>query len=536
MKSWKRLTAVCLTAGIITGIFTGCGMKQANVKEEFTEQKGVISYPIETNAEITYWVPLNATVSANAATLNDTPFAKRLIEETGINVKFIHPTQGQEAESFNLLLASGNTTDIICWSWYSYPGGPDKAINDGMITRLNDLMPDYTPYMSKVLSENPELDKMVRTDSGTYYNFPVLKPDDKLTVFLGPIIRKDWLDDLGLEVPETIDEWHSVLTAFKEKKGADAPLSFAGTNIIKTYGAFVGAFGTIANFYIDNGKIKYGPLDDPGFKDFLMTFNQWYSEGLLDRNISTIDGKILDTKILNGNTGATVGFNSSGLGKWLTAKEGDPEFNLTAARYPSLAKGEMSEFGQKDLPYSISSTNAAISAKSKNKAVAARFLDYAYGEEGHMLYNFGTEGETYEMVDGEPVFTDLIMDNPEGLSIANALGQYTHSSYEGAFVSDVRYFNQYLPFEQQQEALELWPQTNMAKHLIPRITPTSEESDEMSKIETELYTYIDEMMLKFIMGTEPFSNYEQFLQTRRDMGVERCKEIKQTALERYENR
>ena len=42
-------------------------------------------------------------------------------------------------------------------------------------------------------------------------------------VVQGGIIRKDWLDELGLAVPETLDEWHTVLTAFKEKKGAEAP-------------------------------------------------------------------------------------------------------------------------------------------------------------------------------------------------------------------------------------------------------------------------------------------------------------------------
>ena len=44
----------------------------------------------------------------------------------------------------------------------------------------------------------------------------------------GPIIRADWLEELGLEVPQTIDDWTNVLTAFKEQKGAQAPLTFSG--------------------------------------------------------------------------------------------------------------------------------------------------------------------------------------------------------------------------------------------------------------------------------------------------------------------
>ena len=49
-------------------------------------------------------------------------------------------------------------------------------------------------------------------------------------MFSGPILRKDWLDELGLEVPETIDEWENVLAQFKEKKGATAPLTILSSN------------------------------------------------------------------------------------------------------------------------------------------------------------------------------------------------------------------------------------------------------------------------------------------------------------------
>lgn len=536
----KMKCAITLALAAVTALSAaGCGGKpkvQSGLNE-LSGNTGPISYPIETDQELTYWVTLNATVSATAATLNDTPFAKQLNEETGINVKYIHPTQGQEAESFNLLIASGNVPDIIAWSWYGFAGGPDKAIEDKHIIRLNEILDGYAPNLRSILDANPQVDKMVKTDKGNYYNFPVLKLDDKLTVFYGPVVRKDWLDELGLSEPETIDDWHTVLTAFKEQKGASAPFSAVNLlNGIKNNGAFVGAFGTIANYYVDNGQIKYGPLDDPEFKEFLTVFHQWYEEGLIDQNISTIDNNALDAKILNGDTGATICFNSSGLGKWLTAKKDDPSFNLVAVKYPSLKAGERSEFGQKDLPYNISSFNAAISAKSQNQELAARFLDYGYSPEGQMLFNFGIEGESYVMENGEPKYTDLIMNNPDGLPIANALGKYAHSSYEGPFSADVRYFDQYLPFEQQKEALEKWPDTNMAAHLVPRITPTEEESDEMQKIESDMNAYVDEMLLKFIMGTEPLSNYDQFIATIKEMGVERAKEIKQQALERYETR
>ena len=42
--------------------------------------------------------------------------------------------------------------------------------------------------------------------------------------------------------------------------------------------------------------------------------------------------------------------------------------------------------------------------------------------------NFGVEGESYNMVDGKPVYTDQIFNNPEGLSIAEALSMYCRAT------------------------------------------------------------------------------------------------------------
>lgn len=100
----------------------------------------------------------------------------------------------------------------------AYPGGPEKAITDKVILPLNDLIDKSAPNLKKLLQQDKELDKMIKTDNGTYYAFPMIRPDNGL-VFRGPMIRKDWLDELNLQVPTTIDEWYTVLKAFKEKKG-----------------------------------------------------------------------------------------------------------------------------------------------------------------------------------------------------------------------------------------------------------------------------------------------------------------------------
>lgn len=117
------------------------------------------------------------------------------------------------------MLASGELPDMLEYNFFNFPGGPEKAIKDGYILELNDLIDKYAPNYKKYLQEHPEVEKMVKTDKGSYYSFPFIRGDESLLTFQGPVIRKDWLDELGLPVPETIDEWTTALKAFKEKKG-----------------------------------------------------------------------------------------------------------------------------------------------------------------------------------------------------------------------------------------------------------------------------------------------------------------------------
>ncbi|KRF41831.1 extracellular solute-binding protein [Paenibacillus sp. Soil787] len=498
-----------------------------------------VTYPLKTDKTLSYWGELPGNLTGVKAAHADVPFFQDWQKKTGVPLKFQAPPTNQAAQALNVLLASGDLPDMIEFDWQgAFPGGPEKAIKDGYILKLNDTIDKFAPNLKKYLKEHPDVDKQVKTDNGSYYSFPFIRGDDYLRVFQGPIVRKDWLDDLGLPVPQTIDEWYATLKAFKEKKGATA--AFSVVSVPRPFqelanGAFAGAFGVTRDFYIDNGTIKFGPAEK-GYKDFLATFHKWYEEGLIDKNFATADGKALDANIASGATGVTVGNAGGGIGKWqplVTAK--DPKGVLMGAPYPVINKGDIAMYGQKD-PANAPGGMVALTASSKNIETAAKLLDYGYSEDGHNFFNFGTEGISYKMENGYPKYTDLVMKNPEKLAPAQALSLYIRGNYNGPFVQDKRYVEQYLALQSQRDAVSTWQKTDVDKHKLPPITATPEESTELAKIMTDLNTLVDEMTLKIILGTEPVDSFDKYLEKFKSVKLSRALEIKKASLDRYNKR
>jgi putative aldouronate transport system substrate-binding protein len=481
---------------------------------------------------LSYWVDLDANVSANFTNLGDTPFGKGLQTRTGVRISFLHPPAGAASEQFNLILASREFPDLMERNWTGYSGGPEKAIEDGVILRLNDIFDKYCPNITAYLKANPDIDRMVKTDNGSYYMFPFVRGDPGLCIARGHMIRQDWLDDLGLAMPSTIDEWHEVLTAFKDRKGASAPLSFEYTYLTSIN--FNYAFRAELGMYVgEDGAIHYGPMET-NYRDWLGNFAQWYREGLVDRDFATLQLGQVTPKITGGQAGATAGALGSRMGTWTAAaRTADPRFSLAAAPVPVLRKG--------DKPYKLDISNpvigvgVAISSSCGDIETAARFLDWAYSGEGGLYYNFGTEGESYAMVDGCPTYTGEVMKNPS-LTIAQALAAWARPGGYGPFVQDIRYFEQYMALPEQWDAIKVWDVPGSVEKTVPPITPTPEESSEYSQIMNEINTYKNEMFLKFVLGTAPLSGWDAYTATLRKLGIERAVEIQNRALGRYKAR
>jgi putative aldouronate transport system substrate-binding protein len=483
-------------------------------------------------AKLSYWMPLAQNIAANFPNMGQTPYAQEMQRRTGIQVEYLHPA-GNAAEQFNLMIASGELPDIMESNWLTYRGGPENAIAEGVILRLNDVFENHAPNLLAYLKAHPDIDRMVRTDEGSYYCFPFVRGDFGLLLSSGLMLRQDWLEELDLEVPETIDEWHTVLTAFKNRKGLAAP--FTNYNFLNM--PFAYAWGVTPRSFMvgDDGKIKFSPIED-AYRGYLSAIAQWYREGLIDPDILTASYDQVSSKMTRGISGATVAALGSGMGTWTaSARPQTPSFKLAGAPIPVLSKGQKPRLSYAVYPYS-GQTSAAITAKSKNVETAARFLDWSYGQEGYIFNNFGIEGESFVWENDYPAFTDIVVKNPNGWPIAQGIAAYARSQDSGPFVQDLRYLEQYYSLQEQKDALKLWPFPDMLKYIVPPLTPTPAESQEFASIMTEINTYQREQEAKFIIGTEPLSNWDSYVKTIKSLGVDRAIEIQTAALSRYNAR
>ncbi|MCR2806227.1 extracellular solute-binding protein [Paenibacillus sp. SCIV0701] len=540
MKTSKinRLRPMLTVLTLLAVLLTGCsgnnpGGSDNNEPEQPEASASVETGEVDFPESLSYWVGLNANAAATMTNLGESKMYQELERITGTKVEWLHPSGdgAQIEEQFNLMLASKKLPDVIERNWFSVSRGPDDAINSGTILRLNELIDKHAPNLKRYLDENPEVKKMVMTDEGNIYSFPFIRGHEKLNVFFGPIIRKDWLDKAGLEVPTTIEEWEAALIKFKEMNNGEPPFMQTISDL-KIGHAFIGAYGIPLEFYVEDGQVKYGSMQ-PQYKDYLTLMNRWYEMGLLDPEFAAMDTQLRDSKTTTGKILAFVGYTGSGIGKYMGLMENDPEFELVSAPYPTLNEGDIPLWGQKDFPYT--GIGAAITTSAKNPEQIVKWLDYAYSPEGHNLFNFGIEGESYELVDGKPAYTDVILNNPDDLPVTQAMAQYQRAVYNGPFIQDPGYIEQYLVLPSQQEALVNWEKADNSMRL-PMVTPTAEESRKIASIMTDLNVYHEEMMLRFIMGSKPLSEFEEYVETLKAMGIEEVIKIRQAALERFDQR
>jgi len=528
----KKVISIVLACVLCVMCFASCGSDDSFVADgKLDKVTSPDTYPQDTNVTLRHWSSLTGGVLSSCTNYGETQAAKWYEEATGIHVVYEHPVAGQESAAFNIMVSSDDMPDMISWQWSTYPGGPNGAIEDGVITPLNEYYEKVSPNLMKLLQEHPEWENMLMTDEGDFYQYPMLKEADNLLTYTSIFIRKDLLDKAGLEEPVTLADWENVLYTFKDM-GVKVPLSIRITNEnLSLFGAFMGCFGIMGDFYHVDGEVKYGPYEE-AFADYVTLLNKWYKDGILDKDFADTANNRRNALATNGECGAIEGSVGGNLGTWINSVAPGSGIEFVATTVPVMNEGETPMWTQATHPVMDA---VAISATSKNKEIAARWLDYAYSDEGYLLTNFGKEGVTYTMEEKDgrqvPTYMDWMKDSKQngGLTFGECLNVHIWSS--GAFMQSKDYIGQFYQHPTQSEAFEKF-ESDVLKYKMPIVYLTADEQKEYTDIMTPINTYREETIAKIISGKLPLSELDNYYKQLKKLGIERAIEIQQAAYDR----
>ncbi len=496
------------------------------------------SYPMPGNITLTYFGQLHSKVSKDYSSYADLEVVRWWFEKTGVSLEFETPPSGMEKEQFNILLASGDYPDLLNYKLVEQPGGTQKLHDDGVLIDLTEDMQKYMPNLMAYYAANPHMERQVKDDNGRFFVIPFLEGGGVLLATTGPMIRQDILEQLSITPPETISDWDGMLKEMKEAYPDHYPLTggfVKGNSGLRTL--FQPAYGVGKdNWYVDTEKkVHFAPLEN-GYREFLMQLNDWYNKGYLDANFATLDQQSLDNNMSSGKSFATFGAGSSGLGAYMNANKDNPSYQLMGVKIPTMNPGEQAKYVTE---YEFGGNpQLGITTACKNVEAAMRLYDFGFSEEGYRRFNWGEEGVSYTMENGKPQYTELILKNPEGKSVDTVLANFAMTAIKGPamLVQDPEYMLQYYSMPQQQQAMEAWEDKDYENRSFPTVSYTSEESQQLTAILADLETYVEQTSMKFIIGTESFDNWDNFVKTCSSMNVENAIQIQQAAVDRYNSR
>ena len=525
-RMFKKIIATVLVLAMVMSL-CACGSKKENESSSSkTESKKTTSdstsgstATTDENIKVSIFIPSR---KADALYSQDTLTLKKLSEKMNVTFDIQTVINSESKSKLSSIISSGEIPDICAGNMTLLK----TYGRDGAFVALDELIDDKYPNLKKYVIDDPEVMAQCVSSDGHLYVIPMLSA---MRTAMGYMIRQDWLDELGLSTPVTIDDWYNVLTAFKNAKGI-APL-FLDRAWELYYNNFSDAWGVEVsvnnNFWtLKDGKMVFSPLTDE-CKAYLTEMQKWYTEGLIDPEFITREDTC-NYHVLNNLAGAgcywtgyLAGFNEND-----EVKANDPKTNWQVVNPPVLKAGqEPKTFSQQAKTVGHS---WAISADCKNVERVLQMFEYVYSDEGSMLFNFGEEGYSYEYVNGVPKYTQMVYDFGSTA--------WVHANGCQALIG----MRQLPDYERAQAAsddacrqLFYYDEANLFYPLNPTLTPADDVQDEYDAIMSSACTYAEEETLKFFTGAKSMDEYDAFVATLKSMNIDRATEIINEAYATY---
>lgn len=475
---------------------------------------------------------------ANITDYTNNEFTKWLEEKTNIHIEITLAPQDQtEADQkLNAIFASGDLPDIIL-NWGNMTLDRQLALAEqGLIVPINDYIDQYRVETQRIFEEMPSAKNALTQIDGAIYSVPDVNECYHCTHAQKMWVYQPWLDKLGLQVPETTDEFEQMLIAFKTQdpngngQADEIPLSgnvsWHGSLAEYLMNPFVyyQMVSSPSGYYIEEGVIK-APFVEEGWKEGLKYLNKLYAQGLIDPQAFTNTDEQM--KVLGENPDvAILGAMPSGHEGIFVEIYGQSNRWLEYTPIPPLA-------GPSGLRQNPTTTNVTgsggflITKANQYPAASFRLADLFLSWEGTTRSYYGIpgvdwdyvkEGENLLSITGEPAkYKELVYHStPHAQSWGPSLPQYRPASYRESQADT--------PDAPYEGMLFRWSKENYAPYdvdkTIPPLVITPDLATQMGDLSTTITNLVNESFAGFVNGQRDIdSEWDAYVQSLNDAGL-----------------
>lgn len=535
-KRHKVLGTTLLTASLL---LAACGKDKSSASAPDYELENV-EFPVEEDVSLKM-ITNNSPLAPSDP--NEKLIFERLEEETGVHIDWINYVD-DFAEQRNLEIVSGDLPDAI---WNAAASDQDLLswAEDEVIIPVNDLVDDYMPNLKKIYEENPEYKELVTAPDGNMYSFPWIEElgEDKESIHTVngmAWINVEWLDNLGLDMPETTDELVTVLEAFKNDDPNDngeadeIPLSFIDDGGNEDFKMLMAAFGGDGDnddhLVVNDDQTLNFTANDEEYRKGIEYFHELYEKGLIDDEAFEQDWNAYVAK-----------GNDHKFGVYFTwDKANITGMNDSYDVLPVLAGPEGDKKITRTNNHGFSRDRMVITSANQNLELTAKWIDKMYEPLQSVQNNWGTYGDEeqqniFELSEnnaGDPMLKHLDLEG----AAPGELRQRTEAAGPLAILDE--YYGVYTTMPDDAQ----WRLDLMHEHyfdyidnenVYPKIFMDAEDAERIAVIESDLLPYTYQKRAEWIIGGVTDQEWDNYLEELERLNLSEYLEIKQKYYDSY---
>ena len=551
MSYLKKGLSLFLAASMAAGALTGCGGGSGSAGSD-GNAGGADTGAAQTDSEgseaasgdvPTYTIATVRWTDAWPTDYLKSGVMKELEEKHGINIEWQVYYSGDWSEQKSLLLASGDLPDAFFGSCGITDS--DIAQNKSYFVELTDLIDQNMPNLKSVFEKEPELLARAKDRNGEIYSLVKklpLRPEVCGDVMY---INKEWLDNLNLEVPKTLDELTAVLEAFatQDADGDGDPSNeipvTANKNDYLMSGALrtlLAPFGTMVsrdNNYMGldkEGKPVFVPVED-NYIEAVKWMHDMYQKGVLDPEFFTQEESMATAK-RQAEGGSQVGL--------FTGWTAGAQAGANAGQFVALEAvegydgGHYVENSQNYLD--ISDKELLITTSCENPEKLLQWADDFYDDLVSLQTFYGSIPD--QVADnGDGTYEVLVP--ADGSSLDTSAWSWSMRDFGPKYMNPEFYDKVSLPAD-QGDGIKLAEDEINGKYInsdksvpFPVVKYTDEELSRLVSLGTDIYKYVEAQFAHWVVDGGIDAEWDAYLQQLDAMGLQELIEIQNTAYNAY---